>query len=176
MATAQEKTLAALNDAIQMEIDGKKFYLEAGQASADSLGRELFTSLAAEEDEHRQKFEEIYQALRSKNEWPPVTYHPDSGRRLKTVFARASQAAPAGRTPAATELEAVQTAMEMENKTYDYYIRQSRAARHPPEKEFFRAVAAQERVHHTALKDYFQYLQNPAAWFVEKEHPSLDGG
>ncbi|GAH21770.1 unnamed protein product, partial [marine sediment metagenome] len=29
---------------------------------------------------------------------------------------------------------------------------------------------------HLVLLDYYEYLKDPAGWFVRKEHPSLDGG
>jgi hypothetical protein len=37
-------------------------------------------------------------------------------------------------------------------------------------------LAAQEGEHHLILLDYYEFLKDPAAWFVQKEHPSLDGG
>jgi hypothetical protein len=36
-------------------------------------------------------------------------------------------------------------------------------------------VASEEKEHYLILLDYFEYLKDPAAWFVQKEHPSLDG-
>jgi len=39
MATEQNKTLDGLKTAIQMEIDGKKYYLKASQASGNQLGK-----------------------------------------------------------------------------------------------------------------------------------------
>jgi len=66
METDQDKTLEAPQIAIQMEIDGKEYYLKASQKSSNELGKRMLSSLAAEEDVHRQKFEEIYDAIRNK--------------------------------------------------------------------------------------------------------------
>ena len=60
MTTEQEKTVKALQTAIQMEIDGKAYYLEASRKSGNEMGRKLLASLAAEEDIHRAVFEKIY--------------------------------------------------------------------------------------------------------------------
>ena len=76
----------------------------------------------------------------------------------------------------ATELDAVQTAMEMENKSYDFYKNQSKNASNETERDFCEIVASEEREHHIILLDYYEYLKDPAGWFVKKEHPSLDGG
>ena len=53
----QARTMKALQTAIQMEIDGKAYYLKASQQSGNELGKKLFRTLAAEEDIHRQEFE-----------------------------------------------------------------------------------------------------------------------
>ena len=45
MTTGQEKTTQALKYAIQMEIDGKEFYLKASRESGNELGKKLLESL-----------------------------------------------------------------------------------------------------------------------------------
>ncbi|MFC1993270.1 ferritin family protein [Chloroflexota bacterium] len=176
MATEQDKTLEALQTAIQMEIDGKEFYLKVSQESGNDLGKNLLQSLADEEDCHRQNFERVYDAIRNRKSWPETDFQPDGGKKLRTIFARTTEAMGAGIKASATELDAVQTAMDMENKTYDFYKNQSENATYDAEKEFYKALAGEERTHHTVLLDYYEYLKDPASWFVEKEHPSLDGG
>src|SRR5271157_2333379 len=87
MTTGQEKTTQALQYAIQMEIDGKAFYLKASRESGNELGRKLLESLAAQEDYHRQKFEQIYENIRKSRNWPAVDFKPDGGKTLRTIFA-----------------------------------------------------------------------------------------
>lgn len=175
MEAEQDKTLRALQVAIQMEIDGKEFYLKASRESGNELGRKLLESLASEEDLHRQKFEEIYRALKEEKGWPETNFKPDGGKSLRTLFATATEAGSVMKAQV-TELDAVKTAMAMENKTYDYYKDQSQTATYDGERDFYQALMAQEREHYLVLLDYYEYLKDPAAWFVQKEHPSLDGG
>ena len=176
MAAEQEKTLKALQTAIQMEIDGKEYYHKVSQCSDNQLGRELFQTLAAEEDMHRQKFEEIYDTLQSKKAWPKIDFQPDRSKRLMTVFARGTEEMGPNIKAPATEIDAIQVAMDMENKSYDFYESQSRSATYDAEKDYYRTLAAEERGHYLALLDYREYLSDPAGWFVIQEHPSLDGG
>ena len=175
MVTEQDKTLEALQIAIQMEIDGKEYYLKASQKSSNELGKRLLKSLAAEEDVHRQKFEEIYSTLRNKKAWPETDFQPDRGKQLRTIFAKVIWGIGSKVKALATELEAVQTAMDMENKTYDFYKNQSKNAAYEAERDFYNTVAAEETEHHRVLLDYYEYLKDPAGWFVKMEHPSLDG-
>lgn len=176
MTSEQDKTLEGLKIAIQMEIDGKQYYLKAGQESGNELGKKLLERLASEEDTHRQKFENIYNAIKAKKGWLAVDFQPDGGKMLRTIFARATERFGSKAKVLETELDAIQTAMGMENKTFDYYIRQGAGATHDAEKDFYYAVASEEREHYLILLDYYEYLKDPAAWFVQKEHPSLDGG
>ena len=175
MATEQDKILAALRYAIQMEIDGKEYYRKASEASNNEMGRKLLASLSAEEDLHRQKFEEIYEALRNQKGWPGLVYQPDEGKALRTIFAQVTKET-GPREVTDTELDAVQRAIDMDVKSYDFYKSQSKSTTHDAEREFYESLATQERAHQLVLLDYYEFLKNPAAWFVAKEHPSLDGG
>jgi rubrerythrin len=176
MTLEQDTTLGALQTAIRMEIDGKEFYLKASQNSRNELGKELLKKLAAEEDSHRLVFEHIYKNINTRKSWPEKAYKGDGGRGLRTIFARALEAMDKNVEAIATELEAIQTAMAMENKTYDFYRSRSGQAHYDVEKQFYEEVAMQEEEHHRVLLDYFEFLKNPAAWFVQKEHLSFDGG
>ncbi len=176
MTTEQDRTQEALQIAIRMEIDGKEYYLKASQESSNELGKKLLQQLAAEEDVHRQKFEQIFEAIRTRKAWPEVSFQSDGGQALRTIFARETEGSASNVPAAAGELDAVKTAMDMENKTYDFYKNQEKTATHDAEREFYEALATQEREHHLVLLDYYEYLKDPAAWFVKTEHPSLDGG
>ena len=176
MENEQDKTLEALQIAIQMEIDGKEYYVRASQESSNELGKKLLESLAAEEDTHRQKFEEICSAIRSKKAWPMTDFQPDGGKRLRTIFARATEELGSSIKSLATELDTIQTAMDLGNKTYDFYKSRGENATYDAERGFYETLAAEEREHHLILLDYYEYLKDPVGWFVKGEHPSLDGG
>jgi len=171
-----KKTMEILRSAIQMEIDGKEFYLQAGEKSSNKLARELFQRLASEEDDHRGKFEEIYEALKKGQDWPAVEPPSEEGKRLKSIFIEATKELGTEIKIAQSELEAIETAMNMELKTYDLYRSQSEQSTSPLQKRFYQALAAEERGHHLALLDSYEYLTDPTGWFTVKEHWTLEGG
>jgi rubrerythrin len=175
MTSERDKTLEGLRAAIQMETDGKAFYLDASKHSSNEAGRKLLETLSGEEDFHRQRFETIFRAISDRQDWPDVDPEPGRVEGLKTVFALEAERATVA-DPAPTEMDAIQTAMTMENRTYDFYAARSRDSTRAAEKEFYDAVAAQERIHHRLLRDYYEYLEDPAQWYANKEHPSLDAG
>jgi len=168
MVTEQDKTLEAVQLAIQMEIDGKEYYLKASQESSNELGKKLLESLATEEDTHRQKFEEIHSAIRSKKAWPTTDFQPDGGKRLRTIFARATEEIGSNIKAPNTELDAIQTAMDMENKTHDFYKSQGKNATYDTERDFYEALAAEEREHHLILFGLLRVPQRPSRVVCQK--------
>ena len=132
----------------------------------------MFKTLAKEEDSHRQKFETIFKSIQSEKGWPEANIQPHATPDFKTIFAIAAKNV----QTTTTELESVQTAMAMENKTRDFYRAQAQKSVFIAEKKYLENLAGEEAIHHAALLDYFEYLKDPAGWFTLKEHHSLDGG
>jgi rubrerythrin len=176
MAKEQDAAIEGLQTALQMEIDGKEFYLKSSKASQNDLGKKLLKNLAAEEDIHRKVFENIYRDIKNKKGWPEIKFTGDGGQGLRTVFAEALDKMDKSVNAMPAELDAVKTAMGMENKTYDFYISRYTKAAYDGEKELYESLSAQESEHYRVLQDYYEFLNDPAGWFVKTERTSVDGG
>ena len=176
MEGEQAKTIEALQFAIKMEIDGKDYYHKASQQSPNKAGKELFQWLTGEEDKHRQRFEEIYSVIKANKAWPEGEINPAKRANLHTLFSAGDEKPDTKGEATRAELDAIAKAMEMENKTHDFYSAQSEKTTYDAEKNFYGALAAEERGHYLALVDYREYLVDPAGWFRTAEHHSLDGG
>ncbi len=59
----QEYMLKALKDAVQMEVEGRQFYLEAAKKVKSAGVREIMEYLAESEKYHIEKFNEIYRSF-----------------------------------------------------------------------------------------------------------------
>ena len=166
MVTEQDKILEALKIAIDMENDGKECYRQASQESGNEVGRKLLQSLALEEDTHRQKFVEIYQAMQKRKGWPATDFRPDKGKRLRELFTGTCELIGVNVKAGATEFDAINTAIDKEKKSYDFYNRQSQNATYDAERDFYEALAAEEREHELILVNYYEYLTDPVDWFT----------
>jgi rubrerythrin len=171
----QAKTIEVLQLAVRMEDDGKKFYQKASRKSSNKLAKELFKQLANEEDVHRKTFEEIYKAFKRGRNWPDVEPPSEKGGKIKSLFAEATKALGSQFTVAESEFEAIKIAMDMEVRSYNLYYSRSKESILPVEKQFYQTLAGEERGHHLALLDSYEYLSDPVGWFTKKEHWSLDG-
>ncbi|MBN2239662.1 MAG: ferritin family protein [Dehalococcoidales bacterium] len=175
MSAEREKTLEGLRTAVRMETDGKEFYLQASRESKNEMGKKLLNTLASEEDYHKKKFEEIYSTIEKNMGWPQTNFVQDGGKTLRTVFSDAMDRPSTEKEALHTEIDTVQKAMEMESAARDFYKKRIDHSTHVAEKQFYTMVADEEREHFLVLLDYFEYLKDPAGWFVDKEHPSVDG-
>ncbi len=175
MGNEQARTIEVLQLAVRMEVEGKDFYHKASKKSSNKLAKELFRQLANEEDVHRKKFEEIYKALRRGQNWPDVEPPSEKGEKIKSLFAEATKALGNTFKVAESEFEAIKIAMDMEVKSYNLYYSRSKENILPVEKQFYQTLAGEERGHHLALLDSYEYLSDPTGWFTKKEHWSLDG-
>ena len=175
MTHHDEKGAQALQTALQMEIEGKQFYSRSAEVSSTQLSRELFQHLAAQEDVHYRIVQEAYDAVTNKREWPQketVFKHPKS---LKAVFTEAIENMDVEANPVPSEMEAIKTAMSMEDKSYSFYKSRHEEALSAAEKQFYQALTAEERTHYLTLVASYEYLSNPQGWFTMKERWSLDG-
>lgn len=172
----QERILQAIDMAIEMELDGKERYLAASKGSTNGEGRRLLQSLAEEEDNHCQTFEGIYNSLSKGRDWPHIDLGTAKARDIRNTLVNTCQALGVSVGGTSSELDAVKVAIDKEKKSYDFYENQASQAIYDTEKSFYEALAREEREHELTLLDYYDYLADPAGWFVKAEHPSLDGG
>jgi rubrerythrin len=158
-----------------MELDGKKFYTQAGQKSNNKLGKELFPWLAKEEDNHRKRFEEIYHATITDNKWPEIDIKLEKGKIPVTLFASAIKEAGNVIANKENEMEVADKALEMELKSRDYYRQQADKSKSAVAKKFFIKISEEEQGHYLAIVDYKEYVTDPVGWFTRTEHHLLDG-
>jgi rubrerythrin len=175
MKRQAEKTIQALETALQMEIEGKEFYHKTGQASHNPLAKKLFLRLAEEEDVHIEKVNEIYEIIKSKAGWPERETTFKHEKSLRSVFREAIEGMDREVKTSSSEIEAIKVAMNMEDRSYSFYRSRDEEAVSSAEKSFYQALTAEEREHYLTLLDSYEYLTDPQSWFTKKEHWSLDG-
>ena len=175
MEPEQNKILEALKTAIEKEKADKECYLNAVLKSDNEAGRKLLQSLALEEDTHRQKLEEIYVTIQKEMTWPAVYFPSDKSKTLMDLLTGVCETTGVNVKNTSTELGIINTAIKKEKESYDFYKSQSQNATDKAERNFYEAIADEERDHELILVHYNEYLTDPVDWFTRVEHHSLDG-
>jgi rubrerythrin len=170
----QEYMLRALQDAVQMELEGRQFYLEAAKKVKSAGVRDILEYLAESEKYHIQKFNEIYRDLEKDPAWtePMAAFKPPKHEPYVCVLAMAKEDQASG---GKDDLQALRTGIKMEECAIDYYTKLAKETNNPLARRFFMSVAHEERGHYLMLMDMHNYLSLPEDWFYVKQMGHVDG-
>jgi rubrerythrin len=169
-----QASLQVLETALQLEINGMAFYRKASNDSQNTVAKEMFAYLADAEVTHMDRIKQISGSLNLTGNWSKVE-HDKGHAGIKEVFSRLAKENKDRLVPAATEIQALETGLDLEVKSIDFYTIQFGKAGDANEKAFYSSLIEEEESHFRTLKDMKFYLENPAAWFAEHERHGLDG-
>jgi rubrerythrin len=168
----ESKGKDALLRAIEMEKEGKQFYIESVQKVASALAKKIFEELAAAEDKHIEVITKIYDNLQTGGplrQW--VTEIGPSGKIEKVFEESLVEKAKASED----DLKALEFGLEMENKSIKYYESLAADTSDRFEKRFYLALSYEERGHALTLLDSIEYLTDPTSWMFMRGGHYLDG-
>jgi rubrerythrin len=168
------KRLEALRIALANEEKERDFYLAHAKRTKDALGKQMFESIAADEEEHRRRLVELHAKLEERKKWPEG-FSLDVSTRVTAALNRLSKEAGAAPESDDDDLAAVKTAIEFETKGEAFYARLADEAKDKPEKRFFSLLASMEREHRLSLEDTYEYFTDPQSWMERKGGRHLDG-
>ena len=177
MSDDVRECLDILDRAVKFEETGMAFFLDRAESAPSELERNLFRSLAADEKGHRAYLLQLKEQLLASNN--PEDMQPEDDHDHKSarqIFESALEDVKDPYSPAASELEIIQGAMEVERKGYDMYINAVASVQSQRAKDIFAALAREEPHHYSLLKNTYDYLADPSGWHGFDESPMLDGG
>jgi len=151
MDAALQEIVEALKAAVQAEGDGYHFYMMAAASTKDPKGKEVFETLAREEQEHARYLKTQYRALLD-------TGRTDPGARLGTPLDLAGPSpifSPALRGRAAQahyEMSALSIGMQLELGSAQLYRSLAVKASEPALKQVLTELADWETGHYEALQ------------------------
>lgn len=168
-----KKKDTALNRAIDMEEEGKQFYLKAAKNVQSPLARIIFEEFARDEDSHIKKIREIHGRLKEQGsigEWVTSVSGPFRSEKIFQESLIKKAKASTG------DMDTLRFALDREEKSEKYYEDLSRETSETIEKRFYQTLAYEERGHYLKVLDAIEYLLDPEGWFRIKEKNGLDGG
>ena len=150
MASNQELILEGLKTAIQAEGDGHVFYLMAAKTTEDEKGREVFLTLAEEEQNHLAFLKAQYKSLKetgvidpNATMGPQLTLSGDSPIFSDSLKERIGDAH--------FEMTSLSVGIQLEKNSIVFYREQAEIAEDAGVKDFYRRLVNWERGHYEAL-------------------------
>lgn len=154
-----DTSLAALQRAIDFEKAGLSYYTKARDKAQHPVTRAIFSLLVEEEDKHMDYLSTLYEVLKAKNIWPEeLTISLDKD--FKLIFEEESKNIDTNVKVSTDEIEALDFAVEMENKGRAMYMELAEKASTDPEKKLFAELASWELGHASYCENYRDYYQD----------------
>ncbi len=173
----KEELMKAFADSIEMEEDGRKFYLAAAKECKIELGKRVFEALADDETRHIVAIKGYCEVISKKSKTPQLCQvmprHKAIQERL--IFGKRESEVLKNTIIDANELKAYEIAMKMENEGYDFY---KKALDNSPDgeiKELYKFLMSEEEAHYELISSTYEYLKDPASWFADQEKPIVEG-
>lgn len=172
--TDQPKTINdALKLAMEFEKEGFDYYHQARDKSKHPMGKKMFESLAEDEVLHMKRIKELFDSLLDKGEWPQQLPLPRT--QIKTVFKEAMKTIDKDLKSDENDLAAIDWALKLERKGYEFYREMSQKSAKDDEKDFFSALAEEENTHIDVLQTTREYLEHPWDFYLEEERSIFEG-
>lgn len=157
--------LKALNQAACNEKETRQFYLEAAERTTDQRGREMFLSLAEEEEKHLRIVQAQYETLNDGGEW--VVFEEtacDVADLEETLLSEGRRALRKEAKPDASDLDALLFGLQIENNSYEFYRKAAAETTESAGKAMYEYLALAERGHFNVLMLNYEHMVNTGTW------------
>jgi len=165
-----ESMLAVMRQAIHNEMAGQRFYSDASFYCIDPWAKDVFASLARDEEEHTQLMLVEYESLQSKGQWidPDAAMLRDTQVDITRFTFSDEEPAPELFPPQwavggtvdrrADDLSALDVGIRMEQQAIILYGGQLEANADPAAQEAFQFLLSEERRHYHQLREQWERL------------------
>lgn len=155
--------LEAVKNALEAEKEGMRAYLSLARMTEDPTGKNMFISLAQDEEDHARILEEQASLLEGGLGWCSYSARGSEVEKLrpnlKQVEARKRS------TEGMNELDALRIALDQEKTAIELYKRQAETLADEKAREMYRKLAAMEEAHYDVLQAQIDHIEGTGFWF-----------
>lgn len=171
-----EERVNALEVALNNELREREFYLIHAEKTTNHAGKTMFKRIADDETEHYQRLSELHEKWKRNERWPDSVPLIVSSTNVREILISTIKNLEKSGIADDNDLQAIQTAIDFEEKGVGFYRGLRDASENPTEKAFFDLLSQVEYEHFLSLKSAEEYLTSPDTWYIRTEHHMMDGG
>ncbi|MDZ7261016.1 MAG: ferritin family protein [candidate division KSB1 bacterium] len=161
----KDNQLKALSQAIRLEQDGIEFYQNAAKRTKHPKSQEIFRTLAKEEQHHLDMVKQQYQSLSGGQGW--INFYKSVKEDIgsgKSLFPKGKEGLEKAVGPRTTELEALAFALEIEDKSHEWYQNSASETQDEAGKNMYLFLADEERRHFELLMLHYESIIRMGDW------------
>ena len=160
----------ALRTALDFEEKGCKIYKEAESKTKNPIVEKTFRYLAEQEQNHINEIKEFIRQERAN-----VELKEDSLENTKNFFTTTIDEFKEKTELSKDDIKAHETALELEQNSYDFYNGEAEKTNDGELKKFFEFLMEQENTHYMLIQKAYAYIKDPANFYVEEEQWVFEG-
>ena len=176
MTLTDDQLVEVVREAIDLEVNGQRFYERATAVTRSKTGKKVFRRLAEEEVGHLDEIGRIFTALTGSGDWKKIAERRIAGDAPSTVVEQleAAIAARGGELESVDEAEALRLAMNMERRAIRLYEGLRDRTPDPKVRALAERLVDEERFHYDLLQAQADSLMNVGIW-LDKPEFRMDG-
>jgi rubrerythrin len=159
-----------LEIAARMEQEAVAFYKKCAEKTANPVGKKMFLSIVEDEQYH---FDCAVGMKNGDQQFAPSETTPLED--MKKILDEHKQEMLEKVPSTADELEALRTAMKMEEEAIAFYKKASTLAANAKEKHFFDCLIRDEEEHFHIFQNTYSFLEDSGNWFMWQEQGIVEG-
>jgi len=163
MSTSTTELEKILKTAIEVENNGLSTFTLFAEQTQDENGKRMFRRLAADELEHRSILEKQLEHLSKGGSWQSIRIPKSEIERLAPAI-RDKQRRTKGESGLG-EIDALNTALDLERKTAQFFRDKADEVSDPNAKEMFIRLAEWEDSHFELIMAELDNIKNTGLWF-----------
>ncbi len=153
--------------AMQMELDGRQFYLDLAKKTNNTGIKSILTMMAESEAKH-------YNVILSMQKNDKIQYSADTEvlTNVKNIFMKMKKEKDIDVD--VSQVEFYKKALEVETNSEKFYLERADDEKDPHRKEIFLTLANEEKSHCVLLENIVNFVSQPVNWLENSEWYHVD--
>jgi rubrerythrin len=153
--------------AMQMELDGKNFYLDLAKKTNNAGIKSILTMMAESETKH-------YNVILSMQKNDKTQYSADTEvlTKVKNIFMKMKEKKDIDVD--VSQVEFYKRALEVETNSEKFYLEKAEEEKDPYRKEIYLTLAKEEKSHCVLLENIVNFVSQPVNWLENSEWYHVD--
>jgi len=167
MAEISEAMAAAIKTAVQMEQDGRDYYLRAAEITANPQGKAMFERLAQDEVHHLETFQKMFDAIADPATWRALVETVKDYQRVPVFQGEPRVKSQTDRRE--DDVKALEKALADERKAIEFYGKTAADSDDPSARDIFDRIKREEEIHYALIQGEIDSITNFGYWFDHAE-------
>lgn len=160
-------TVEILKTALEFELKGAKFYLNTARKVKDISGKDILIRLALDELDHYEILSAEMSEIQSGKQWKDA---PVNESVIEKLIAKLPERLRKEKGQYnLSEIDALESALEQERKSKEYYEEQAKNIKEPAAKSLFTRLAKMEEAHYILIQAEIDNLKGTGFWIGFQE-------